>query len=1081
MKGWRQACACVLLASATSAWAQSALAPDEAIDILRNVSPAPPASREAPLRQALQDAQRNAAALPMVRAVLAANLLAQAKYAEAEAAAREALAGPLDPALRALVAAHLGDTLVAQGRFADAQALLVQGLGGDPEAAAQNWNNAVLLAALARARAAAGDDAGAETLLGRALPVLQQPASAVDPETRRAERDFFRLLVRMGRINEIYAAGVTAIRFTVPPETLQPPLGTEHLEATAEFTDTSGAFPRAESEWRALLEQRRERLGPDHPLVARAAHGLARNLLRQGKDQEAEALARQVLALRETRLPASHPDIAASLDLLARIFRVQGRALEAEALWRRGLQLLPESAPALRAPLLVGLSDHLGASGRGEEALALLQQALGALKAPQAPLTLEAVLATVEIELREGRCPEPRLRGMLKQLDTIPSVGRFFTAAYLEPRFRLDVARVLACEGSFREAAPAFWRAFGTLLSQVHVADTASTPVFSARAATALAGSRETLDEASRWSLQAGGFARHWRRLGSSASRYRAMAEVFQAQIEVAWQQLTLGDPLFAEVYRNEGFTAAQDLEVSSAARALAQTAARLASGSAELSALVRRQQDLAARAETLDAAAVAASANGDPGSAAQARTELQAVDAQLAQVEAQLDRTFPRYRDLVQPRALSIADLQKRLRPGEGVLLMVPAGPDIHVFAVSPSAVEWHRAKGAAQPARRGIERLRCQLDPVNCAQGGAEGTRGAQLVLPQGEPTAAVPADAFDAALAHGLYRELVAPVEPALAGVQRLYVTASGVLGTLPLSLLPTAPDASQWLADKYALVSLPSVASLRAFEPAPERPDAAQGASLVGFADPVLAGRAGAPRPPATAPARRFQPAEGGGNRMDPETVRALEPLPGTRQEVTAMAELFPAERSVLRFGDQATEQAFKAEPAVAQAEVLVFATHGLLPRELGGLEEPGLVFTPPARASAVDDGVLTASEVARLSLSAQWVILSACNTAAGDTAVGGESLSGLSRAFLYAGARSVLASHWRVQDDVTAALTVQTLRAWREAPSLGRAEALQRAMRAVRTGVGVDGAPIPGWRTGWALPAAWAPFVMVQAQ
>jgi CHAT domain-containing protein len=107
-----------------------------------------------------------------------------------------------------------------------------------------------------------------------------------------------------------------------------------------------------------------------------------------------------------------------------------------------------------------------------------------------------------------------------------------------------------------------------------------------------------------------------------------------------------------------------------------------------------------------------------------------------------------------------------------------------------------------------------------------------------------------------------------------------------------------------------------------------------------------------------------------------------------------------------------------------------------------------------------------------------VILSACNTAAADGTASGDSLSGLARAFLYAGARALLVSHWRVRDDVTAVLTVETLR---DRGGGSRAEALQQAMRAVRTGRFPDGTPVPGWSPGWSHPSAWAPFVVVSDQ
>ena len=175
------------------------------------------------------------------------------------------------------------------------------------------------------------------------------------------------------------------------------------------------------------------------------------------------------------------------------------------------------------------------------------------------------------------------------------------------------------------------------------------------------------------------------------------------------------------------------------------------------------------------------------------------------------------------------------------------------------------------------------------------------------------------------------------------------------------------------------------------------------------------------------------------------------------------------------GEDATETAVKASPLVTR--VLTFATHGLIAGELRGLGEPGLVLTPPDEATALDDGILTASEVAKLELDVDWLILSACNTAAADGTPGAQGLSGLARAFLYAGTRSLLVSHWRVRDDVTAELTVAAIEA---AEDESRAKALQRAMRSIRTGTTENGDAIPGWDPSWSHPAAWAPFSLVGA-
>ena len=172
----------------------------------------------------------------------------------------------------------------------------------------------------------------------------------------------------------------------------------------------------------------------------------------------------------------------------------------------------------------------------------------------------------------------------------------------------------------------------------------------------------------------------------------------------------------------------------------------------------------------------------------------------------------------------------------------------------------------------------------------------------------------------------------------------------------------------------------------------------------------------------------------------DELNRLSPLPGTRIELEAMRTLF-GPTATIRLGPEATETQVRGDPLMRTASVLAFATHALLPDPKAGIEEPGLVMTPAINPTLADDGYLAASEVASLSLEAQWVILSACNTAS----TGGAELNGLSalaRAFLYAGAEALLASHWRVSDEATAVLTVETLKAWKSGQGLTRAEALQ---------------------------------------
>ncbi len=195
-----------------------------------------------------------------------------------------------------------------------------------------------------------------------------------------------------------------------------------------------------------------------------------------------------------------------------------------------------------------------------------------------------------------------------------------------------------------------------------------------------------------------------------------------------------------------------------------------------------------------------------------------------------------------------------------------------------------------------------------------------------------------------------------------------------------------------------------------------------------------------------------------------------PLPETADELCTVARHLNVDSKAINLGARASEGAIKrmsGEGRLAEYRVVHFATHGALAGELKGSSEPGLILTPPRSASELDDGYLSASEVAGLKLDADWVILSACNTAAGD-AEGAEALSGLAKAFFYAGARALLVSHWAVYSEATVKLITKALSTIAENPQIGRAEGLRRAMLALIE----HGDPHE------AHPSYWAPFVVV---
>jgi CHAT domain-containing protein len=202
------------------------------------------------------------------------------------------------------------------------------------------------------------------------------------------------------------------------------------------------------------------------------------------------------------------------------------------------------------------------------------------------------------------------------------------------------------------------------------------------------------------------------------------------------------------------------------------------------------------------------------------------------------------------------------------------------------------------------------------------------------------------------------------------------------------------------------------------------------------------------------------------------VRELAPLPETADEVCEAAALFGSGEDDVFLGNRATESNIKrlsASGELANYRIIHFSTQSLLAGEgvVFGVSESSLVFTPPALATAEDDGILTESEIATLKLDADWVILAACNTAASGYGKD-EVFSGLARAFFYAGAQSLLVSQWYVDSRATVALVTKAFASLSRNPSIGPSGAVRQSMLEMID----NGAPRE------AHPSVWAPFVVI---
>ncbi|WP_299922078.1 CHAT domain-containing protein [uncultured Pelagimonas sp.] len=504
-------------------------------------------------------------------------------------------------------------------------------------------------------------------------------------------------------------------------------------------------------------------------------------------------------------------------------------------------------------------------------------------------------------------------------------------------------------------------------------------------------------------------------------------------------------------------FEGAQWILATKASRAVAQMGARAAKGDGPLALLIRERQQTEADLTKARSLYAVQFSNAD---AKITRARLQEVEDALAELDVEIREQFPNYAEFSNPKPLSYQELREQLAPNEGLLLFLSAPFATYVWAVSNQGQSWHRADVSAAQLGDRIRYLRRDLDPTALVR--------AAVPLPAPSTPAK---SAFDFPKAHALFSDLITPVLPVLDKVDHLYVVKDGALSGLPLAVLLTDTPSDKvtfsnapWLVRRFALTTLPGVSSLPSIRAAAAMTaDAPELSGFVGFGNPDFDGAS-----TQSGPASRAMGAFFDGHGTLTDAVRSLAPLPGTARELRDVSGLFPPELASVFTGPKATETNVKTAP-LETAKIISFATHGLITGDLTGLAEPALAFTPPQIGSEQDDGLLTASEAAELQLNADWVILSACNTAAGDGTPGAEGLSGLARAFLFAGARSILVSHWPVRDDVTATLTKETLARLQHDPDLGKSQALRLSM------LDLISQPDP---SGLAHPSAWAPFVVV---
>lgn len=446
---------------------------------------------------------------------------------------------------------------------------------------------------------------------------------------------------------------------------------------------------------------------------------------------------------------------------------------------------------------------------------------------------------------------------------------------------------------------------------------------------------------------------------------------------------------------------------------------------------------------------------------AAQRAAQIGAQSAALAQLRDDLATAIPDFGRWLAPASPSLAQVQARLQDDEAILIAMPARARTFTMVITADSAVMAYSNLGRPKVRALVSDLRAALD------GGA-----------QVDP-------ARFARTASALY-DIVLPAKAAaaLAGRSRVAVVTSDALSRLPFAvLIPKVPAVDQqdframdWLvkAHAFSIALTPSAAFAQrdASNPASRTSTSASlspsfQSSLESSFKPSFLG-VGAPSLTGTADPARGSVSLFRGGAVALDDLRALSPLPASAGEIARVAAISSFTSRVALTGDDATERRLRLASG-SDYGVLLFATHGLMDGEVAGLTEPALVLTPPAMPGGADnDGLLLASEIGAMGLSADFVILSACNSAAGRNATA-PAYTGLANAFLGSGARGLLLSHWRVRDDAAAFLSAATVE--RSLSGMSPAAALRAAQLALISGQSDI--------ANSANPSVWAPFVLVE--
>ncbi len=974
----------------------------------------------------------------------------QGYYRQALEPARKALAirehllpsghGEVAEALTTLGLAHssLIELVEAKSLFERALAIHRDALGAEDSRVGESLTN------LGAVMYAAGHFVKAIELLTRSLQIRERALGPTHPETgitlahlAIAQRGMSRLMEARSSADK----SVRILRTAVPPRFVDLAMA---LNVVGNILGRQGQFEQARTYLQESLSLYEQTLGPDHPYVSAALIQLGMLEGKVGNHDGALPLLLRALIINESRYGSDNPEIAGNLFEIGLAERALGKTTQARQRFEQALKIQKthvDSGHPFVASTLIELAetkrqegDYTGAQTLLKEALQIQVGSLG----PDHPSVAHTLttLGYIEGQTNDFSAAEPYfIRAVQIRENAVGPMHKDVA------RSLFDLARAKHAQGHLSDARPLYDRAHRILQSQSE--------------------DNSTLDDdtmSKMWKSDLKGLQDYAHLLGALA-RDAKEPDVRQSAIV-------------------DGFLVAQEARGWLVQAAVAKSIAQRLTGGEEFASarqvaeLHRERQVLWARLNEIYGLSLEDRATDE---LARIKLDLSRLQSSLDQADAQLHSQAPRYAELAQPRPLDIYSVFPMLRSDEALISFYTLGDRIQMWLLRPGRPMTYRERQV--PRDKLIALVETIRMSIVTEQLTSDNERG---------PTA------YDVESAAYLYELLFSGIEPELANVSQLFLVPDEVLFPLPFAALLTdrsgetfkffanlhrsgrTPGRKElsdyatlpWFVKTYTSAILPSVSSLKMVRQHTVRSAGPQ-ESFIGFGDPSLQG-SGAERG-GKMPATR-------GVRLDVDSLRNLDSLPGTREELLAIAMALGVNPETNLFMRQrATElevRRLNSTGRLGSAKVISFATHGLLAGELQGVKQPALVLTPPEIATDQDDGLLSLEDIFELRLpSTEWVILSACNTAGADGS--GESLSGLSRAFLSTGAKALLVSQWSVDDAATKTLMQEVFQRYGKGSSVAPAVALREGILALLGEV-----TMATEKHYYAHPNAWAPFMLV---